>query len=337
MRLNLLLIFLLLLLLVTPISGQTSGKQPLKDCSSCSTRVVYFSELDSLNSRELRLLKNEIYARKGYTFSNKELKEHFSQYAWYKPLADNAKIVLNDIEKENLESLDFVFTLKEVEELLMNPEGFPLDSKDKYLSEHETDSIFTDAICVKLGLYKIWKVYQYADKTGRYFLVLSENYPIRDGERSGKRDKIKAVNYKIEQDGRFNKTFELKDKLRPDSDNIFWYADLNFYTRYIYVEDFDGDGIVEPIIFYGIYDLDLSDSKVYICVYKNGVKSQIAINNSSLDGERNISVDKSFYSLSDKIKKAVQFQMAAMQKNGHSLYPYQWLKYMNEGKTVIKY
>ena len=48
----------------------------------------------------LRLMRNEILARHGYTFANAELKAYFSKQAWYKP-RNNQNPKLSDIEKLN--------------------------------------------------------------------------------------------------------------------------------------------------------------------------------------------------------------------------------------------
>lgn len=42
-------------------------------------------ELGGLSSSELRLARNEIYARKGRFFKSADLTAHFSQYSWYQP------------------------------------------------------------------------------------------------------------------------------------------------------------------------------------------------------------------------------------------------------------
>ena len=42
-------------------------------------------DADGLSDRELRLARNEIYARRGYIFSDAEMAEYFGKKAWYKP------------------------------------------------------------------------------------------------------------------------------------------------------------------------------------------------------------------------------------------------------------
>lgn len=52
-----------------------------------------------------RLMRNEIYARHGYRFTNPELKAYFKSCKWYVPVADNSMVKLNDMELLNVELL----------------------------------------------------------------------------------------------------------------------------------------------------------------------------------------------------------------------------------------
>lgn len=59
-------------------------------------------ELNKLDSKELAILRNSIYAKHGYIFSTKEYSEYFSQFLWYKPLSKDVRDKLNDIDKKNI-------------------------------------------------------------------------------------------------------------------------------------------------------------------------------------------------------------------------------------------
>ncbi len=50
----------------------------------------------------LRLMRNEIYARHGYKFASADLTAYFSKMSWYKPVSDNSKVKLSDIEQLNV-------------------------------------------------------------------------------------------------------------------------------------------------------------------------------------------------------------------------------------------
>jgi len=48
-------------------------------------------------------MRNEIYARHGYVFSSADLKAHFAKMSWYKPLNDNSKVQLSQLEQLNVD------------------------------------------------------------------------------------------------------------------------------------------------------------------------------------------------------------------------------------------
>ncbi|MBK3520047.1 YARHG domain-containing protein [Carboxylicivirga marina] len=61
-------------------------------------------DLRKLNLSDLRLLRNEIYARKGYVFKSKELSLHFQKFQWYRPKYEGKEIdnYLTEIDKSNI-------------------------------------------------------------------------------------------------------------------------------------------------------------------------------------------------------------------------------------------
>lgn len=63
------------------------------------------TDLANQTTAELRLLRNEVYARHGYIFTSKDLREYFQKQVWYKP-NPNANITdLNIFEREYLENI----------------------------------------------------------------------------------------------------------------------------------------------------------------------------------------------------------------------------------------
>jgi len=70
-----------------------------------STRYLVNADLNTLSEWEIRVARNEIYARHGRMFNSKELAEYFESKSWYTPRIpaeefDNS--YLNGIEVENL-------------------------------------------------------------------------------------------------------------------------------------------------------------------------------------------------------------------------------------------
>ena len=62
---------------------------------------------DNYSKEDLKIVRNTIYAQKGYVFKNQELRDYFSQFEWYMPdpnltmeqieLTEREKILVNKI------------------------------------------------------------------------------------------------------------------------------------------------------------------------------------------------------------------------------------------------
>lgn len=91
-------------------------------------RALKVEEVRQLSLRDLRLLRNTIYARRGRTFKSEILRDHFSGMEWYKPRPDYSDKLLsaNDVRNIGL--------IKSVE----NEFGGPLSDED-WLTEPATD------------------------------------------------------------------------------------------------------------------------------------------------------------------------------------------------------
>ena len=69
------------------------------------TRYLTASELSGMSKEELRLARNEIYARHGRMFSSEDLQNYFNSKEWYYgtiPADQFDEEILNEFEKENL-------------------------------------------------------------------------------------------------------------------------------------------------------------------------------------------------------------------------------------------
>src|SRR6478735_563087 len=58
------------------------GKYP-----QSSTRKLSAKDVENLKNEELRIMRNEIYARHGYSFKLADMREHFDKLDWYMPMA----------------------------------------------------------------------------------------------------------------------------------------------------------------------------------------------------------------------------------------------------------
>ncbi|QXP61648.1 YARHG domain-containing protein [Olleya sp. HaHaR_3_96] len=81
-----------------------SNAQKLENCSECSS--IKYSESNIVTNElfELKLLRNEIFARHNFPFKNERLEEYFFNYDWYKPDYKNpvTQVNLNAIEQFNV-------------------------------------------------------------------------------------------------------------------------------------------------------------------------------------------------------------------------------------------
>jgi hypothetical protein len=68
-----------------------------------SERLLTEEDIRGFSKPELRILRNEIYARHGHIFKSKDLRDYFSAKDWYNPQYEDVSGLLNTIEKKNVE------------------------------------------------------------------------------------------------------------------------------------------------------------------------------------------------------------------------------------------
>ena len=74
--------------------------------SQASVAPLTESKLREYSSEELRLMRNEIFARYGYMFKwNGEMYKHFKEQTWYSPRHSNVNSFLTTIEKINIKAI----------------------------------------------------------------------------------------------------------------------------------------------------------------------------------------------------------------------------------------
>jgi hypothetical protein len=67
-----------------------------------SQRLLKPADVENLVKPELELMRNEIFARHGYCFNKKDLRQQFENEDWYVPNTVDIKGYLTDIEKKNI-------------------------------------------------------------------------------------------------------------------------------------------------------------------------------------------------------------------------------------------
>jgi hypothetical protein len=75
-----------------------------------SIRVVAPAELAGLSCFELRIARNEMFARHGFKFHDKDLMDHFAMQPWYNPIV--ADVSLTPTESKNVDALHAAETRK---------------------------------------------------------------------------------------------------------------------------------------------------------------------------------------------------------------------------------
>jgi hypothetical protein len=74
-----------------------------------SSKTLTKDELKKYSKQDLKLMRNEIYARYGYIFNSADLKTYFEKKKWYEPKIENVDKYLTETEKKN------IATIKEIE------------------------------------------------------------------------------------------------------------------------------------------------------------------------------------------------------------------------------
>lgn len=78
------------------------GKYP-----QASTRMLELTDLEGLSAWELRVMRNEIFARKGFIYNKGELARYFRSQPWYTPSSSDVSEQLSEIEQANIILIKF--------------------------------------------------------------------------------------------------------------------------------------------------------------------------------------------------------------------------------------
>lgn len=291
-----------------------------------SREIIRDSYLNKLGPLELFLLNEDIYARRGLIFKEDKFKTYYSNQSKYSPSIKNINdIILNSLEEENINKINR--RLEIVDNIIISEKN----SNYKKLTKAEIDYIFTEKYKRTLNIsFNIVAVYPYFDITGNYYLLLMENIHEQPKGKEHSR-KIRMLN--SVRDGQYALTgYELNDMIDKDNDD----TDIKFLPEYIYMEDFDKDNIIEPIIVYATStNGDYSMGIVKIFVYKNKRSSAIRITNDKGGKNNMIQIDRSFYDLAPIIQEKVIEQMKRLDTDKISKFPMGWEQAMRKQESLI--
>ena len=84
-----------------PVAAETGEKIP-----DSSDVKINSKQLEGMTAEDIRIARNEIYARHGLIFKSEDLQEYFSAQPWYKGTVDDAsKIELSELEQDNIKTI----------------------------------------------------------------------------------------------------------------------------------------------------------------------------------------------------------------------------------------
>lgn len=111
-----LLLILVILCVCISCKGQAENKQ---EAAVGTFEYLSDQELQSKSKEELRLIRNEIFAHKGYVFKSEDLNTYFKTKSWYTPDA-NVKVSLSDEEQNYIDKIKGIESSREKTDKCLN-------------------------------------------------------------------------------------------------------------------------------------------------------------------------------------------------------------------------
>ena len=210
------------------------------------------------------------------------------------------------------------------------------DTTSRILTKTETDEFFNDAFKKKnLITFPIFRAYTYKDKSGTYYVALTESADSVNKLKDTVNNKIKAFNFKADKLTTLKK-WEVNDFKTLDLKGIEKETSMWFWTKYCQFNDIDDDGLFDPILVYGTFGPNgYDDGRAKIILFYKGQKVAIRHQNGVLDNERKTQVDVTFYALPTKIQDHVKQVMATMVEKKHAIFPSGYEEKMSKKVTQI--
>ncbi|HSC40038.1 MAG TPA: hypothetical protein VLD19_19275 [Chitinophagaceae bacterium] len=181
----------------------------------------------------------------------------------------------------------------------------------RILPKAATDSLFSEQRKKELDIkYPIVRAYQYSDKSGRYYLALTErSLPLLNG----KDTLVTHIEAFCLQDdnGRLVQKWKMKDAMDTTEYKIW------FWTRFMEVKDLDKDGYIEPLLVYGSTNIaeEGQGRRVKILLYYKGNKIAVrAVPGATDDDPRTLQIDKEFSTLPPPIQSYLHTLMRHMNR-----------------------
>lgn len=204
------------------------------------------------------------------------------------------------------------------------------------LTKAQTEAFFSPAFKKKnLINFPIFRAYTYSDKSGKYYVALTESADTINKEKDTVNYTVKAFNFKQDKAATLKK-WEINDFRSPMVKGVETESSIWFWTKYCQFNDVDGDGLIDPIIVYGTFGKEgYSDGRAKLLIYFKGQKVAIRHQNSTVDSKRKTTVDVNFYALPAKVQERVKEIMANMITNKHAVFANNYLEQLNKKALVI--
>ena len=77
-------------------------RQDVGEYPQASQRLLKTADVENMMKEDLEFMRNEIFARHGYCFAKKDLRQMFENEDWYVPNTVDIRNLLTDVEKKNI-------------------------------------------------------------------------------------------------------------------------------------------------------------------------------------------------------------------------------------------
>lgn len=210
----------------------------------------------------------------------------------------------------------------------------PVESK--ILSRGEVNSLLTDSVRQILKIrFPVFRVYTCSDKSGDYFIALTESQDTIGDSGDTLSTSIRAVAFSRSAE---NVTFrwEFEDSLIRTSELVSGESAIWFWTRYSSFTDTDHDNLIDPVIVYGTNGMNgRDDGRVRLKVIYKEQPFMILNMNGVLDRDRVLQVDTAYYDLPAVLQQHVLRLMQKLQEDNQTIFPYGWQTAMKNRNTRI--
>ncbi|MFZ6657339.1 M949_RS01915 family surface polysaccharide biosynthesis protein [Undibacterium sp. TJN19] len=162
-------------------------------------------------------------------------------------------------------------------------------------------------------LLPVFRHYCYSDQSGKHVLYLTEKQDkVYANEKLS--SAVEAHLFTLESDNSFSLPVRIRDK--ADSEE----AGIGFWSKLVELKDIDGDGLIDPILVYRVYDqkdsnavnTDAYSGRIKIILLYKGSKVVIRAITGTLDGERQTTATENFFLLPASMQKYLVKKMAKM-------------------------